>query len=57
MTLQKTINRVNVIPIKNPTQFCTDAQRKYSPSNGKTKGPGELKQSCTINELPEVSPF
>ena len=54
--LLKSIYRFKAIPIKIPTQFSRDLERKISTSHGKTKNTGYLKQSCTIKELSKASP-
>jgi hypothetical protein len=54
--LPKAIYRCKIIPIKIPTQFFIDLERILNFIWKNEKGLGKLKQSCTIKELPYVSP-
>lgn len=55
--LPKVIYAFNAIHIKIYTQFFTDLERIKLSLRWKNKNPGYLKQSQTIKELLEVSPF
>ena len=54
--LTESNRQIQYNPINIPSQFFTDFKKGYSTLNGK-KTPGQQKESCTMKEYLEATPF